>query len=48
MTIVATNKDFRIEQNKTGCFFVIDGNGACWKRYRSQSAAVKYMNKVVG
>lgn len=46
MTTVATNKDFRVEFNGKEAFFVVDGNGDCWKRYKTQGAAVRYMDKV--
>ena len=46
MTIVATNKDFKVEFNGSNTYFVTDNNGDCWKRYKSEKAAIKYMNRV--
>lgn len=48
MTTVATNKDFHVEFNGSETFFVVDNNGDCWKRYKTQAGAVRYMNKVAG
>ena len=46
MTIVATNKDFKVEFNGSETYFVTDNNGDCWNIYKSKAAAIRYMNKV--
>ena len=46
MTIIATNKDFKVEFNGSATYFVTDNNGDCWKTYKSEKAAIKFMNKV--
>jgi len=46
MTIIATNKDFKVEFNGSATYFVTDNNGDCWKTYKSEKAAINYMNKV--
>jgi|AntAceMinimDraft_5_1070358.scaffolds.fasta_scaffold261338_1 hypothetical protein len=46
MKIVATNKDFKVEFNQSSTYFVTDNNGDCWKTYKSEKAAIKYMDSV--
>jgi hypothetical protein len=46
MTTIAAKNDFRVTFNGSETYLVVDGNDDCWKRYKSKTAAIRFMNKV--
>lgn len=47
MKTIFKKGDFEVQVNKLSTYFVVDNTGQCWKYFKTEKSAIKFIEKLL-